>query len=205
MSDSPEKLQRELEAAQAAIADLQARLDHAQTGKELAERELVENRSALLFMLEDLDAERKKIEQAHQELSASMDAMRDPIFMHDQDCRVMRSNRAYAEHAGMSVRDVIGKPYYEVFPRLDGPMAHCRKALQHSNEEEEEIQIESGEIFLSRSFAVRNADGSHLYSMHVMKNITQRKLLENAVQQKAMMLEEAQHIAHTGKLGAGHE
>ena len=200
MNDSPAKLQHELETAQAASADLQAKLDHAQTGKELAERELGENRSALLFMLEDLDAERKKIEQAHQELSASLDAMRDLIFMHDQDYRVMRSNRAYAERAGMSVRDVIGKPYYEVFPRLDGPMAHCSKALHHSGEEEEEeeIQIESGEVFLSRSFAVRNTDGSHLYSMHIMEDITERKLLENAVRQNALVLEEAQRIAHTG-------
>ena len=143
-----------------------------------------QERTALLFMLEDLDRSKKKIKQAHREWIAALDAIHDPIFMHDKDYRIMRSNRAYAEHAGMSIKEVLGKLYWEVFPKLDGPLPHCCKALQEEEEEEEEeIQIASGEVFISRSFSVRNGDGSYLYSLHVMENITERKCMQQILQE----------------------
>ena len=139
--------------------------------------------TALLFMLEDLERSRNQIEQANHEWVAAMDAIADPIFMHDKDYRIMRCNRAYTECAGMSVEAIIGKPYYEVFPKLDGPLPSCCKAQQEEEkEEEEEIQIASGEIFVSSSFSVRNVDGNYLYSLHVMKDITERKQAEKSLE-----------------------
>lgn len=67
MSDSTEKLRQELQAAQRTLAELQAKLENRETTYRLTTLELEESRSALLFMLEDLEAGRKKIEQAHQE------------------------------------------------------------------------------------------------------------------------------------------
>lgn len=143
------------------------------------------NRRALLAILDELEANRREVEQAKQEWLRAVDAIHDPIFMHDPNDRIVRSNRAYAERAGLSVQEVVGKRYWEVFPRLDGPLSHCRKALQQEeeNEEEEEIQTASGEIFLSRSFAVRNGDGRYLYSLHIMEDISERKHLQQALQE----------------------
>lgn len=138
-----------------------------------------EKLSALLFMLEDLDRSQKQIEQAHQEWIAAVDTIHDPIFMHDKDYRIMRSNHAYAERAGMSFKAMIGRPYYEVFPKLDGPLPACCKSMQEA--EEEEIQLAGGEIFASRSFSVRDKDGGYLYSLHVMEDITERKRMQHAL------------------------
>lgn len=139
--------------------------------------------ATLLSMLEDMKRSRAQIKQAHDEWIAALDAIRSPVFMHDKDYRVMRSNRAYAERAGMSVKDVLGKPYFEVFPRHDGPLPHCRKVLQQDTEsvdetgreEEDEIRLETGEVFVSRSFAAKDADGAYLYSLHIMEDVTERK------------------------------
>ena len=150
----------------------------AETGQENLDAD--QERAALLFMLEDIERGRQQVDQAHREWIAAMDAMTDPVFMHDKDYRVMRSNRAYAEAAGMSVQEVLGKPYYEVFPKHDGPLPHCCKSMQ---EAEEEIQIVSGEVFQSRSFSVRNSDGAYLYSLHVMEDITERKRMQQALQE----------------------
>ncbi|MBI5660309.1 MAG: PAS domain S-box protein [Nitrosomonadales bacterium] len=141
-----------------------------------------EERAALLFMLEDLERSRKQIEQAHQEWIAAMDAIRDPIFMHDKDYRILRSNRAYAERAGMSVKEVLGKLYYEVFPRRDGALSHCCHSMREEKEEEE-ILIASGEFFVSRSFPVYGKDGGYLYSLHVMEDITERRRMQHALQE----------------------
>ncbi|MBI4939011.1 MAG: PAS domain S-box protein [Nitrosomonadales bacterium] len=142
-----------------------------------------EERSALMFMLEDLEHSRQQIEQAHHEWIASMDAIGDPIFMHGKDFRILRSNRAYAERAGMSVKEVLGKLYWEVFPRLDGPLPHCRESVEQEREKEEEIQLAGGEVFISRSFPVHGQDGGYLYSLHVMEDITERKRMQQALRE----------------------
>ncbi|MDD5179813.1 MAG: PAS domain S-box protein [Gallionellaceae bacterium] len=154
--------------------------NHHEVETEPQELDIDQERAALLFMLEDIERGRHQVDRAHREWIAAMDAMADPVFMHDRDYRIMRCNRAYAEHAGMTVRDVIGKPYYEVFPRLDGPLPHCCKSMQ---EAEEEIRTESGEVFASRSFSVRGDDGGYLYSLHVMEDITERKRMQQALQE----------------------
>lgn len=120
----------------------------------------VGERTAMLFMLEDLGRSQEQIKQAHEEWIAALDAIQDPIFMYDKECRVLRSNRAYAEHAGMSVKEVIGKPYYEIFPRNDGPLPHCRQVLQQGRgASEAEIRVDGGKIFFSRVIAITDGGG----------------------------------------------
>ena len=148
-----------------------------------------QERAALLFMLEDLERSQQKIKQAHQEWIAAVDAIADPIFMHDKDFRVMRSNRAYAEHAGMSVKEVLGKLYWEVFPKLDGPLPHCELATQRGKTSEEEVQLESGEFFLSRVFPITDGDGRYLYSLHIMEDINERKRAQEELQLRAQLLD----------------
>jgi len=156
---------------------------------ELAKAEKVvsrqdETRRAMLYMLEDLDDSRHAIERAKREWEATFDAVTDPIFLHDADDNIVRVNRAYAEHAGMSMKEVIGKPYWQVFPILDGPLPSCIHARKAKGEVgEEEVLLENGETYLSHSYAVRGESGDYLYSIHFMEDITERKLALNRLQQ----------------------
>ena len=59
MSDTLEKLQHELQAAQRALAEAQARCERHDAEHQAAAKELEDNRSALLFMLEDLENARR--------------------------------------------------------------------------------------------------------------------------------------------------
>lgn len=145
----------------------------------------VGERTALMRIAND-ERSQQLIRQAHREWLSALDAINDLIFMHDKDFRIMRSNRAYAERAGMTVKEVLGKLYWEVFPLRAGPLPHCRRMDQQvlesesgiSAEEMDEIQLESGEIFMSRSFAIRDEAGAYLYSLHIMEDITERKQLD---------------------------
>lgn len=149
----------------------------AETGEPKAEQ-----RSALLFMLEDLERARNRIEQAHQQWMVALDVVPDPIFLHDREFRVLRANRAYAARAGMSFNDFIGKPYYRIFPKLAGPLSTCQRALNSGKEEAEELTLESGEIIRSRAAPVYDAQGEYLHSIHILEDITERKANETKIQ-----------------------
>lgn len=136
-------------------------------------------RRALLFMLEDLEADRRKLKQSRREWLQMVDVIADPIFEHDREFRIVRANLAYARAAGMGVRDVIGKRYWEVFPKGSGPLPCCARAMQLAKEEdEEEVQTESGRIYQSHAYALRDAENRYLYSLHVLRDITERKRAE---------------------------
>jgi len=183
MTDSTEKLQRELQAAQRALAEARARCEHHDAERQVATKELEENRSALLFMLEDLEAGRKKIEQAHQEWMAALDAVNDPIFLHDKEFRILRCNRAYQQCAGIPFKQIIGQLYYEVFPKTGTPLPCCLRAMNKAEEEEEEEEeVAAGDaIYRSRTFSIHDEQGVYLYSVHILEDITESKRLRSVL------------------------
>jgi len=117
-----------------------------------------------------------------QEWRSLFDAVRDPIFVHDRDFRIVRANLAYAARAGKDIREIVGKRYWEVFPKDAGPLTSCRHALTRTEAEaeeaEEEVKLATGETFVSRAFSVRDAGSRHLYSVHILEDITERRRAE---------------------------
>lgn len=136
------------------------------------------NRVALLHLLEELQREHGLVAQARREWITALDAVPDPIFIHDENMRVIRANRAYAARAGMDVRAVVGKPYWQMFPRRDGPLPACARALEERQRTEEELRLSTGEEFVSRAFPIHDADGRYLYSLHYMQDVTERRRAE---------------------------
>ncbi len=126
---------------------------------------------------------RRGMRQARIEWRAAFDAVRDPIFIHDADFRILRANLAYAALAGLPITEVIGKPYWEVFPVQDGPLPGCRAITEGLRGwKEEEFALTTGEAFASRSFAVTNDHGEYLYSFHVLQDVTERNRIRDAVE-----------------------
>ena len=182
MSDTLENLQQELQAAQRTITKLQAKLENRETGQQLAMLELEENRSALLFMLEDLENARKKIEHAHREWMAALDAVNDPIFLHDKQFRILRCNKAYQQCAGIPFHELIGRPYYEVFPKNHEPLPCCLRAMEKAEAEEEEEEVAVGDaIYRSRTFSIHDEHEVYLYSVHILEDITDNRRVEAAL------------------------
>ncbi len=144
--------------------------------------ELEERHGALRRMLEEAKQTQQRIEQAKRAWVSAFDAVPDPIFMHDREFRIVRANRAYAERAGLDFPQLLGKPYWEVFPKSAGPLSSCAKAVQESGSEEvqDEIRLDSGEILLSRAFPVHDANGAYLHSIHILENVTKRRRSESS-------------------------
>ena len=125
-----------------------------------------------------LGAQFAETQHARLEWQAVFDSISDPIFLHDGEFRITRANMAYAKAANMEVRDVIGQPYWKVFPRGDGPMASCIQARHSHKEENEEIRTD-GEIYHSRAFFAEYIPGEVYSAVHILENITERKRSEN--------------------------
>jgi len=165
------------------IADLRAKI-----------HELEESRSTLATLLRDLETKEGRIEHIHQSWVAVFDAIVDPIFMHDREGRIVRANRAYAELAGMDIKDVIGQLYCQVFPRREGPLANCSLTLSGKQEmAEEDLALETGQIYRCRFFTLRDRAGGYLASLHIMQDITERKGMETALQQERDFISAVMH------------
>ena len=146
---------------------------------EVLKREHESMRQAMLYMLEDLNESSAAIEQAKEEWESTFDAVTDPIFLHDKEFRIIRANRAYAEQAGMELSQLIGRFYWEVFPKGEGALPGCTQALEKREKMEEEVVTKEGRIYLSRSYAIEG--NGHSRSIHFMRDITESKKSAEAI------------------------
>jgi len=179
VADPARNPSRELDAARITIAELEAQIVSRKSGQQHDLFLLEENRKAILSMLKEMEKARQQIVQAHQEWVEALDAVDDLIFLHDKDFRILRANRAYQQRAGIPFKEIIGRPYYEVYPKLDGPLAGCVHAAE--KEGEEEIALD-GTVYRSRAFPVHNEQGEFLYSVHSLEDATERQQHDLAMQ-----------------------
>jgi len=122
------------------------------------------------------------IRNSQREWESTFDAIKEPIFIHDKRFRLHRVNKAYQELSGASFREILGRPYYEVFPRRQEPLPSCLREKEDSSTSEEIISFE-GRHFISDSFVMRAKSSD--YFVHVLKDITglisaQQKIKEHA-------------------------
>ena len=184
MGDALEKLHRELEVAQRTLAEADARFM----------RQEAEHQSTI----EEVEKARKQIEQEHQKWMSVLNAVEDPIFVHDKDFRVLRCNQAYQRSAGIPYKQIIGQPYYEVFPKIHAPLHYGPQALEKAKAEEE---ISVGDTtYRSRAYSVMDGRGNYLYSVHTLENINENQRINKALQESEMQYRRLFEAAKDGIL-----
>ncbi|TXT25028.1 MAG: hypothetical protein FD134_1272 [Gallionellaceae bacterium] len=79
--------------------------------------------------------------------------------------------------ADIPFKQIIGRPYYDIFPKTDGPLPCCTQALETA--EKMEAEVGAGDAtYRSRTFSIHDEQGAYLYSVHVLEDITGRKRAE---------------------------
>jgi PAS domain S-box-containing protein/putative nucleotidyltransferase with HDIG domain len=80
----------------------------------------------------------------------------------------------------MDIQQILGRPYWECFPRGNGPAPACSYAVAKGvAESEEEIVLDGGEVFHLRCFGARSA-GSPVW-LAIFEDITERKRAAQAL------------------------
>lgn len=119
-------------------------------------------RRALQIIVDELQRERRFATEARKQWIDTVDALRDPLMVHDKNGRITRCNKAYAERAGLHPAEVVGTRYWDCFP-----------LGRHDLEKEGEFALETGEIFLSRHFEVTNGDGAEC--LHLFEDVSKHR------------------------------
>jgi PAS domain S-box-containing protein/putative nucleotidyltransferase with HDIG domain len=176
-----------LSSATAYVTRLNIRLR--QTENELTDArdhlaEKVQERTA------ELEASHHRLERISRDWNDAFDAISDPIFIHDAQMRIVQANPAYCERAGHPIEQMLGRPYYQFFPRMDKPLPACNTFPEVLSEEGDELQLESGEVFLSRSFGIHRGGRPIIHALHILEDVTavrraeaRRRTLSRAVEQ----------------------
>lgn len=172
------------------------------TARKQAEQELLRVNKALRESEEKLKRELDNSTRAKREWEVTFDAISSPVFIHDREFRIMRANRAYCEAAGMTYKEFIGKPYHAVFPKMDAPFRSCEPTPAfcggRKQAPDEEIPVPAlRKIFRARYYPVHDDRGNYLYSVHILEDITEMKLVEENIKQEMEITANLLMIAET--------
>ncbi|MCG2578062.1 diguanylate cyclase [Dechloromonas sp. XY25] len=129
-------------------------------------------------------------ELASYEWMTVFDQISDPVFVHDQQFRILRCNEAYARYARLPMQEIIGQPYWQVFPKtVAAPLQNCVQALTSSVQEmQSEITTDDGDVFLTHDLSAYRPSGEFWYSRHLLENITVRKKQADEEKMRASFL-----------------
>ncbi|GMR04752.1 MAG: hypothetical protein BMS9Abin23_0658 [Thermodesulfobacteriota bacterium] len=161
----------------------------------LREAELEETRRAMLYLLEDVNEVNEAVKKSKKDIETIFDGIISPIFIHDHEMRVLRCNEAYRRAAGLPFREIVGKRYYEVFPKLDAPTGACIKSMKGARARmaaEELVHVAPlDRIYKDRSYALETKSGGFEF-LHFMDDVTD---VERAKEKERLIYELGGKIA----------
>ena len=139
----------------------------------------------IAFVVSYLSLRLKENEQrvvlAKEEWERTFDAVPDLIALIDLNHKIIRVNRTMAEKLCLRPEQAVGLHCYEVIHCTDAPPDICPhlKLIRDGNEHTSEVHEDRlGGDFLVSVSPLRNADGIMIGSVHVARDITERRVLE---------------------------
>ena len=132
----------------------------------------------------------KELRLSKEEWESSFNAIEDMVTIQDKDMRILRANRAAAAYIGVGPEYLAGRYCYEVFRGKDGACENCpeletlRDGQHHSGIVRHE---HTGRVFLVSTSAIRDEQGQIRNIVHVAKDITVQKELEEELYQARKM------------------
>jgi PAS domain S-box-containing protein len=120
-----------------------------------------------------------RVEQSRKQWVEDFDAISDFIIVHDAGNRVLRMNRALADVLGKKPAELVGKEMSGLTilaaTSSEGGCTFCKSPKEFH----EEFVHENGErTFLVSSSRIQNARQNDLRTIHVLKDITDRRVAE---------------------------
>lgn len=120
------------------------------------------------------------------EWGLTFDAIPDQIALIDLDMRLTRVNKSFAQKVGKRPEDLIGNPCYVHICRSDGPTENCPhlRTVKDGKTHSLECHLEhfNGDFLITAS-PLRDGTGKIRGSVHLARDITERKKAEDALRQ----------------------
>lgn len=133
---------------------------------------------------EQLETQNEVVRRGKEEWERTFDSMPDLIAVLDHDDRIVRMNRAMAERIGRPPEQCIGLPCYEAVYGTDCPPAFCDRsetAVIHAGQLKAEVSTIAGHYLITTT-PIITPDGSMFASVHVARDISERKEAEQKIE-----------------------
>ena len=140
-----------------------------------------------MSLFEDI-TERKKaddeIKKAKDDWERTFDAVPDFIAILDTNYRIIRANKAMAQQLGVTPEKTVGLTCYECIHGATAPPDYCPHAQLLKDGKQHTAEVHEprlGGDFIVSDTPLKDQKGQLIGSIHVARNITQRKKAEDAL------------------------
>ncbi len=140
----------------------------------------------------------EKVKMAEQQLENIFESISDMVYFNSKDYEIMSINKAVSNKLGLPPSQIVGRKCYEVFHGTNEPYTKCphHKTVNTRKAYVEELDDpHMGGTFLTSSSPIFDLNGEFMGSVHVVRDITEMKNL----QQKLVMTEK---MAALGEVAA---
>ena len=123
----------------------------------------------------------EEIKQAAEEWRTTFDSITDLVFINDTDFRLVRVNKAFADALNMKPEELVGKTCYQVVHGTNGPLPSCPHVKMLETKEPAIGNFFAPHLGIHLEVATSplfNEQGEVVASVHVARDITQRKRME---------------------------
>ena len=120
-----------------------------------------------------------RMDRANRHWMEIFDAISDFIVVHDEADNIMRVNRSLADFIGLPPQELIGVNMYALLAMDNGaPLRSCPFCRGADDETGEYVHPELGSTYLVSTSRVPGANSEGLQTIHVLKDITDRREAE---------------------------
>jgi len=130
----------------------------------------------------------EQVSRAGHEWQSTFDAISDSISLIDADQRILRCNRATSNLLDLGFVEIINQPCWKLFHGADAPIADCPMEKAKRSLHSEASTIRHNDHWLEVSVdPILSDKGLMTGAVHIVRDVTERKRLENALlQEKAL-------------------
>lgn len=142
----------------------------------------------------------QKISDSQKSLQGLIDAIMDPIFVHNRDYEIIRMNKAFANLYNKHPKDIIGEKCYELICDGFKPLQCPADKVLTTGEVLSFEQSQYGKNYYITISPFMDEKGEIIAAVHVMKDVTEMKRLRES-------LYHSEKLASIGRLvsGVAHE
>jgi len=125
-----------------------------------------------------------------QEWRTSLDAIKDPMYVVDLKYRIVRCNLALAKFLGVPPSKIVGRRCYELVHGTRKPIADClcKRAIKSHLRETLTVPMRDGWVQFCVD-PILDEDNEVTGTVHLLLDVTERKRLEDALQEARVDVE----------------
>jgi len=170
-----------------------------------------ESKTAYLVSIRDITEHKRteeKIKHAAKEWRTTFDSITDMISIHDGNFKITRVNRALANTFKIEPKELIGKTCYEVFHDAKEPCPNCPHIQTLKTKEPATLEFFEPRLGIHLGIStspVFDENGEITSSVHIAKNITERKKAEERLRKANEKLKEYNQLKDEFISTASHE